>query len=57
MTVQRRFSRAGASVKTKQKVWPAQKPVDASTTVELVGEYDTELIGESHFDVKEIRPP
>ncbi|MEM5430958.1 NirD/YgiW/YdeI family stress tolerance protein [Cupriavidus oxalaticus] len=44
-------------VKIKQKVWPAQKPVDASTTVELVGEYDKELIGESHFDVKEIRLP
>ncbi|MGX6567235.1 YgiW/YdeI family stress tolerance OB fold protein [Cupriavidus necator] len=44
-------------VKIKAKLWPAQKPVDAQTTVELVGEYDKELIGESHFDVKEIRLP
>ena len=44
-------------VKIKAKAWPAQKPVDAQTTVELVGEYDKELIGESHFDVKEIRLP
>ncbi|ODV42220.1 hypothetical protein AWV79_28965 [Cupriavidus sp. UYMMa02A] len=28
-----------------------------NTTVELVGEYDKELIGEAHFDVKEIRLP
>ncbi|AEI79165.1 hypothetical protein CNE_2c01790 [Cupriavidus necator N-1] len=42
-------------VKVKARLWPAQKPVDAQTTVELVGEYDKELIGESHFDVKEIR--
>ncbi|WP_432261654.1 YgiW/YdeI family stress tolerance OB fold protein [Cupriavidus sp. TMH.W2] len=42
-------------VKIKARLWPAQKPVDAQTTVELVGEYDKELIGESHFDVKEIR--
>ncbi|CAM3377259.1 YgiW/YdeI family stress tolerance OB fold protein [Cupriavidus taiwanensis] len=44
-------------VKIKARTWPAQKPVDAQTTVELVGEYDKELIGESHFDVKEIRLP
>lgn len=44
-------------VKIKASRWPAQKPVDANTTVELLGEYDKELIGESHFDVKEIRLP
>lgn len=44
-------------VKIKASRWPAQKPVDANTTVELRGEYDKELIGESHFDVKEIRLP
>jgi hypothetical protein len=44
-------------VKIKASRWPAQKPVDASTTVELPGEYDKELTGASHFDVKEIRLP
>ena len=44
-------------VKIKGAVWPAQQKVSETTTVEPVGEYDKELLGESHFDVKQIRLP
>ncbi len=45
------------TVKIKPALWPAGQKVSETTTVELVGEYDKELIGESHFDVKAIRLP
>lgn len=45
------------TVKIKPARWPAGQKIGETTTVELVGEYDKELVGESHFDVKAIRLP
>ncbi|MGO4812316.1 YgiW/YdeI family stress tolerance OB fold protein [Cupriavidus sp. 2MCAB6] len=42
-------------IKIDKKLWPAGQPVDASTQVELLGEYDKELFGDSKFKVKQIR--
>lgn len=42
-------------IKIDKKLWPAGKPVDASTKVELLGEYDKALFGDSKFKVKQIR--
>lgn len=45
------------TVKIKPARWPAGQKIGETTIVELAGEYDKELIGESRFDVKEIRLP
>lgn len=44
-------------VEIDAKQWPAQRKIDGTTVVELVGEYDKNVIEVSYFDVDEIRVP
>jgi uncharacterized protein (TIGR00156 family) len=42
-------------VEIDHKHWPAGQPVNDASTVELTGEYDKELVGTSHVEVREVK--
>ena len=44
------------TVEIDDKHFPAGVRIDQNTLVELVGEFDKELVGESKFEVKQIKP-
>ena len=43
------------AVKISPRLFPSGQPIDASTLVEIMGEFDKNLIGESKLEVKQIK--